>query len=84
MKSRSFFREKFASGIRNTAQGIRNPTIVIRKCFARETQFSRENFASGIRNTAQGIRNPTNNWNPKCKVHSQSLESGIHSVESRI
>ena len=43
-----------------------------------------ENFASGIRNTALGIRNPTNNWNPKCKVHCQSPESGNHGVESRI
>jgi len=54
----------------------------------------------GIPNTAQGILNPTNDWNPESKFfqeridHSllvvltktgiQYLESGIHSVESRI
>ena len=42
-----------------------------------------------FRNTTQGIRDPINDWNPESRFHWPMLElpfleSGIHSLESRI
>ena len=58
-----------------------NPDSRIREIFT----FGIGILDSGIQNTSQGImRDPTYDWNLESEFHWQRLESGIHSVESRI